>query len=81
MTVFDTLKTMNGVGDRIRLRHVRDWLPMMSRKALDAELMRLQRERMIMIYPLDNPLDITLADKAAALVIAGEPHHIIYREK
>jgi len=77
MTVFETLKTMNGIGERIRLKDVRPRLPMLSKSALDTELLRLQRERLIMLYPLDNPLEITLADRDAALVIATTPHHKI----
>jgi|GEM_PF-1866670 len=78
--VFEAIKKLGDVGERIRLKDIRSRLATIGKGTLDAELLKLQRERQIVIYPLDNPSEITPADRDAALLIAGAPHHIVYRE-
>ncbi|HSC85921.1 MAG TPA: hypothetical protein VLC09_01570 [Polyangiaceae bacterium] len=78
--VFSVIKGLGATGQRIRIADVRGRLAELGRDELDAALLALQRAEKIIIYPLDNPSEITAADKGAALLIAGVPHHIVYRE-
>ena len=64
---------------RVRLADLRAALPYESREAVDAELMAMEDERSITLYPLDNPQEIHSADEAANLPNgAGYPRHIVY---
>ncbi|MDX1605012.1 MAG: hypothetical protein R3202_02400 [Candidatus Competibacterales bacterium] len=64
---------------RVRLADLRERLADVERATLDRELFRLQRERRLVLYPLDDPLEITRADQAAAIDIGGVgKRHILY---
>ena len=41
----------------------------------------MQRERQAVLYPLDNRVEITEADRAAAISFAGEHRHILWIER
>lgn len=63
---------------RVLLRDIRARLPDVPREALDDMLKRMQRDQVALLYRLDNSLELTAADHAAALHIAGEPRHILW---
>jgi hypothetical protein len=66
-------------GVRIRLADVRTRMTNVETEQLDTMLLQMEREGSISLYRLDNPEEITEADKAAALVtIGGTENHIIY---
>ena len=65
---------------RVRLRELRARLPDVPRAELDRELFALQLKGALVLYRIDDPTDISQADAAAALHIAGHPRHILYLE-
>ena len=68
-------KEGSGYG-RARLADVREGLSD-TREAQDALLLGLQRAGILTLMSIDNPMDITERDRAAALYIAGHPRHIV----
>lgn len=65
---------------QIRLRQLRNNLRDLPRSVLDDTLCRMKSDHKIILYPLDDPLEITPADQEAALTIAGRNNHIIILE-
>ncbi len=66
-------------GVRIYLADVRQELVDLRRADVDAALRQLERERVLVLYPLDNPQEIRPQDAEAALPnTAGRPRHIAY---
>jgi hypothetical protein len=66
-------------GVRIRLADVRTRMTNVETEQLNAMLLQMEREGSISLYRLDNPEEITEADKAAALVtVGGTENHILY---
>jgi hypothetical protein len=65
--------------ERVRLADVRRRLRSMSRAEQDAALIEAQLAGAIVLYRIDDPMDITAADEAAAVSVAGQPRHILYR--
>lgn len=63
------------------LRDVRAKLGDVDRAALDAALIEMHRAQDVLLYPNDNRRALTEEDRAAALVIAGEPRHILWIER
>jgi hypothetical protein len=47
---------------------------------LDAALHELHSQSLIALYPENNASALTAADKRAALLVGGEPRHILYRK-
>lgn len=65
---------------RIRLTELRRQLDF-SRDALDQKLLEMEQRGELSLYPLDNPQEISSADREAALKTgAGNERHIIYFE-
>jgi hypothetical protein len=52
-----------------------------DRVTLDETLMRMQREQEASLYRLDNRIEITDADRAAAIYVGREPRHILWIER
>jgi hypothetical protein len=66
---------------RVRLCDLRRELPDVSRDRLDRHLVDMQAQACgLVLWPLDDPLDLTTEDQEAALEIAGEKRHILYLE-
>jgi hypothetical protein len=65
---------------RVRLAELRLRLPEVSRPELDAVLLLLQSERQLVLYRLDNPAELRPADHEAALLVGGNPRHLVYME-
>ena len=63
---------------RALLRDIRKRLPEVNREALDDALKRMQRDEDAHLMQLDNTIEITEADRAAALYIGREPRHILW---
>jgi hypothetical protein len=63
---------------RVRIAELRRALAHADRATLDAELRELQRQDVLALYSIDDPLDITADDTAAAVDVAGAKRHIVY---
>jgi hypothetical protein len=66
------------VQQRLTLMQVRAALPQLSREALDAALLELQRCSAVALYHEDNPALRGAAVDAAALQLAGSRYHLVY---
>jgi hypothetical protein len=74
------LDLAGGTRRRVRLLALRERLADVPRPDLDVTLLEMQRAGRLVLYPIDDPLDITPADESAALRIGGNPRHILYLE-
>jgi hypothetical protein len=63
---------------RLTLAQVRTALPHLSREALDAALLELQRSGAAALYHEDNPALRGAALDGAALQLAGSRYHLVY---
>ena len=63
---------------RALLRELREKLKDIDRSALDEALKRMQREQDASLMQLDNRIEITDADRAAAIYFGHEPRHILW---
>ena len=66
---------------RAHLCELRKKLRNIERDELDEALMRMQREQEASLYQLDNRIEITDADRAAAIYVGREPRHILWIER
>ena len=69
-------------GVRVRLAEIFRRLPGVSREVLAEEMAAMQREGRfgLVLWPLDDPREISPADQRAAVHVAGVPRHIVYLE-
>jgi len=67
-------------GVRVRLAALRRSLGDVSRPVLDAALLELARTERLALYPLDDPLDVTDADREAAIERLGQRFHLVYMD-
>lgn len=63
---------------RALLRDLRQKLREVGRPALDEALKRMQSEEEASLYQLDNRVELTDADRAAAIHFGSEPRHILW---
>jgi hypothetical protein len=63
---------------RVRLSELRMLLDDIQRAELDNVLIQMQQGGELVLYPLDNPQEITAADRDAAIAIGGTRLHIVY---
>jgi hypothetical protein len=70
-----------GFNRRALLRDIRTRLRDVDRATLDEALKRMQRNGDAALMQFDNKLEITDADRAAALQIGQEPRHILWIER
>lgn len=66
---------------RALLSDLREKLQDIDRTTLDDALKRMQREEKASLYQLDNQIEITEADRAAAIYFGDEPRHILWIER
>jgi DNA-binding PadR family transcriptional regulator len=66
---------------RVRLAQLRQALPDVARDTLDRLLLKLQRAEKLVLYPLDDPQEISPEDIEAAITLTGFSNHIIYMRK
>jgi hypothetical protein len=69
------------LNSRALLRDVRDKLKDIDRGTLDEALKQMQRNQEASLYQLDNQVEITDADRAAAIYFGNEPRHILWIER
>ncbi|MBB5048827.1 hypothetical protein HNR60_003597 [Rhodopseudomonas rhenobacensis] len=74
------LAVAGGFNRRALLKDLRAKLPEIERSALDAALKQMQREQQASLMQLDNRIDVTDADREAAIQIGNEPRHIVWIE-
>ena len=67
--------------ERARLSDIREKLKAIDRATLDETLTRMQRDQEASLYQLDNRVEITDADRSAAIYIGREPRHILWIER
>ena len=73
------LRTSGGQWNiRVRLADLRAALSDVPRATLDDTLLSLGREQRLALYPLDNPREISDADRSAAINVVGQVFHIVY---
>jgi hypothetical protein len=75
------LDVAGGFNRRALLSDLRARLPEIDRSVMDVALKRLQRDDEASLMQLDNRMDVTDADRGAALQIGNEPRHIIWISK
>ena len=64
---------------RVRLADLRERLPNIAPDSLDAALLQMETDRTLSLYALDDPREITAADRRAVLRTAtGHERHILY---
>lgn len=63
---------------RVRLADLRQRLGAYPRTDLDHALLRLQAAGRLVLFRLDDPQDTYEADRDAALLLGGDPRHLIY---
>lgn len=69
--------THGAVKQRVLLKDLRSRVDA-PRPAVDDALLAMQEQRLLVLMKLDNPTELTPADEAAALHIAGHPRHLVY---
>lgn len=65
---------------RVRLADLRENLDVV-REELDRALLKMQVDGKLVLFRLDNPMDIKPRDVEAAIHICGAPRHIVYLER
>jgi hypothetical protein len=64
---------------QVRLSELRRELSTLPRSTVDEGLLQMEAARQLVLYPLDNPLDIKPEDREAALPNSvGTPRHVIH---
>ncbi len=66
---------------RALLKDIRDRLQDVERSVLDEALKRMQREQEASLYQIDNRIEITDADRDAAIYFGSEPRHLLWIER
>jgi hypothetical protein len=66
---------------RALLRDLRQKLKDVARPLLDEALKKMQSKEEAILYRLDNQIEVTDADRAAAIHFGGEPRHILWIER
>jgi hypothetical protein len=77
-SILHAANAIGGTRTRIRLSALRAHLNNWPRADVDRALLELQRTDQLVLMQIDDPTDITPADRAAALQVAGFPRHILY---
>ncbi len=79
----DAYLTISGgrLNTRVLLRELREKLRDIERSALDGALVQMQNNQEASLYQLDNRLEVTDADRSAALYFGNEPRHILWIER
>lgn len=76
------LEVTNGrFNRRALLRDIRSKLQDLERSTLDEALKQMQREQEASLYQIDNRIDITDADRSAAIYFGSEPRHLLWIER
>jgi hypothetical protein len=73
-------ETASSLSGRLRLSRLRNRLSEVPRDAVDRALLEMQRSGALVLYPLDDPREISDDDRRAAIDLLGNPRHILYME-
>jgi len=73
--------TGDRLNTRVLLRDLRSKLIDIERNVLDEALKRMQREQEASLYRIDNRIEITDADRDAAIYFGSEPRHLLWIER
>ncbi len=73
--------TAGQIKTRCLLRDLRTRLSDVSRQTLDLTIGEMVRSGEAVLFRLDNRLEITPADTAAAIIAGGEPQHILWIDR
>jgi hypothetical protein len=71
------LQVAAGMGRWVSLIDLRPLLADINRKVLDAEILRLHVAQELTLIPEENRRSITPEDRDAAIVVGGEPRHLL----
>jgi len=71
------IQTAPAMGRWVSLTDLRPLLAGINRKALDAEILRLHVAQHLTLIPEENRRSITPEDREAAIVVGGEPRHLL----
>jgi hypothetical protein len=71
------LQVTPAMGRWVSLTDLRPLLAGINRKVLDAEILRLHVAQDLTLIPEENRRSITPEDRAAAIVVGGEPRHLL----
>jgi hypothetical protein len=63
---------------RVRLSELRRRLADVAKEPLDAALLKMQQASKLVLFRFDNQREITDADREAALLVGGEPRHVLH---
>jgi len=66
---------------RALLRDIREKLQDIERGTLDEALRQMQQEQEAALYQMDNRVELTDADRTAAIYFGNEPRHILWIER
>lgn len=69
---------LDSSGDLVSLTDIRDFLGDVPRAEVDATLIRMDATPAVTIMPEANRKTLTAEDHAAAVIIGGEPNHLIH---
>jgi hypothetical protein len=70
------LKLSEGATGRVMLADLRNELSDVPTSELSAKLIELKKQEKLLLFPLENPQEITKADEAAGIFTAGRINHI-----
>lgn len=73
--------TRGAARTRVRLRDLRARLGDLSREQVDRGLFALAKQGGLVLYRIDDANDLNDEDKRAAVMVAGNPRHVVYLEK
>ena len=65
---------------RVRIADIANKLQNIPLDQLHKDLLRMQGERKLALYTLDDPMQITERDRSAAIDIGENKRHIVYME-
>lgn len=71
------LASGSGFNAWVRLADLRSRLPLVARPDLDRELLRLEKTKRAILYPIDDPQNIRAEDREAAIDIVGFKRHLV----
>jgi len=71
------LQITPGMGRWVSLADLRPLLADIDRTSLDAEILRLHIAQELTLIPEENRRSITPEDREAAIVVGGEPRHLL----
>ena len=66
------------INTRVRLADLRAALPDVTRDDLDKAILAMGDRGALVLYPIENPRELTYRDREAAILVGGEASHLVY---